>query len=69
MDNCGLFCDFHHRRLHHDGWEVTLIDSVVHVIPPPWVDPDRLPRRNTQRAQLAALVTNGSPRLPTRHDD
>ena len=61
VDNCGLFCDFHHRRLHHDGWEVTLIDGVIHVIPPPWVDPDRLPRRNTQRAQLAALVTNVTP--------
>ncbi len=61
VDNCGLFCDFHHRRVHHEGWEVTLIDGVVHVIPPPWVDPDRLPRRNTQRAQLAALVTNSSP--------
>ena len=61
VDNCALFCGFHHRQQHHEGWEARLIDGVVHVIPPPWVDPDRLPRRNTQRAQLAALVSNGSP--------
>ena len=56
VENCCLFCDFHHRRVHHHGWDVALIDGAIHVIPPPWIDPDRRPRRNTQRAALATLT-------------
>ena len=55
-DNCCLLCDFHHRRVHHDGWDVVLIDGAIHVIPPPWIDSTRTPRRNTQRAALATLA-------------
>jgi uncharacterized protein DUF222 len=56
VDNCCLFCDHHHRVVHHEGWEVQLIDGVVHVLPPPWIDPDRVPRRHTPRARLASLL-------------
>ena len=42
--------------VHHDGWDVALIDGAIHVIPPPWIDPDRTPRRNTQRAALTTLT-------------
>ena len=42
--------------VHHDGWDVGLIDGAIHVIPPPWIDPARTPRRNTQRAALATLT-------------
>ena len=45
-DNTALFCDHHHRVVHHDGWTAQLIDGIVHVIPPPWIDPDQTPRPN-----------------------
>jgi hypothetical protein len=61
VDNCCLFCDHHHRTVHHDGWDVRLIDGVVHVLPPPWIDPDRVPRRHTPRAQLAASIASPPP--------
>jgi hypothetical protein len=57
VDNCALFCDHHHRAVHHRGWDVELIDGVIHVIPPAWIDPARTPRRNTGRARLASLLT------------
>ena len=56
VENCCLFCDFHHRVVHHDGWDAVLIDGAIHVIPPPWIDSTRRPRRNTQRAALATLT-------------
>jgi hypothetical protein len=57
VQNCCLLCDHHHRVVHHHGWDVELIDGVIHVVPPPWVDPDGTPRRNIRRAELAALAT------------
>ena len=56
VDNCCLLCDFHHRRVHHDGWDVILINGAIHVIPPPWIDSTRTPRRNTQQAALTTLA-------------
>ncbi|MGH8894931.1 MAG: hypothetical protein ACRDWY_16765, partial [Actinomycetes bacterium] len=61
--NCCLLCDHHHRVVHHHGWHVELRDGVIWTIPPPWVDPDRTPRRNTRRDGLADLATL------TQHDD
>ena len=57
VENCCLLCDHHHRVIHHHGWDIALINGAIHVIPPPWIDPQRRPRRNTQRAPLAALTT------------
>jgi hypothetical protein len=65
--NCCLLCDFHHRVIHHDGWDTTLINGAIHVIPPPWIDPDRTPRRNTQRAALATLADLTLLGLPEPH--
>ncbi len=59
--NCCLLCDFHHRRVHHHGWDLELIDGQIWTVPPPWIDPARTPRRNTGRAQLAALATKLAP--------
>jgi hypothetical protein len=53
--NCCLLCDYHHRRVHHDGWDVELINGVIHVIPPPWIDPDRVPRPNQHPDRLFDL--------------
>ncbi|MFZ5870187.1 MAG: hypothetical protein ACOYXW_06635, partial [Actinomycetota bacterium] len=31
----------------HGHYRIVMIDGVPHVIPPPWVDPDQTPVRNT----------------------
>ena len=49
VTNMCLLCTRHHRAVHHDGWQVILADGQILTIPPPWVDPDRAPRRNTGR--------------------
>jgi hypothetical protein len=66
VDNCCLLCDYHHRRVHHDGWDVELINGVIHVIPPPWIDPDRVPRPNQHPDRLHQLA--GLPRPPGTPD-
>ena len=45
ITNGVMLCAFHHHRIHNDGWEIVMRDHVPYVIPPPWVDPDRVPRR------------------------
>ncbi len=46
-DNGALLCGFHHYLVHHSGWQVRVAtDGRPEVIPPPYVDPDRRPRRN-----------------------
>ncbi|MET0991442.1 MAG: DUF222 domain-containing protein, partial [Lacisediminihabitans sp.] len=44
-------CSFHHHRVHDDGWEIDMRDHVPYFIPPPWCDPDQVPRRG-RRAVL-----------------
>jgi hypothetical protein len=45
--NCVLLCGHHHRVVHHDGWDVHIEpDGLPSFYPPPWIDPDRTPRRN-----------------------
>ncbi len=43
--NGAMVCSFHHHRVHNDGWEIEIRDHVPYVIPPPWADPSRTPRR------------------------
>ncbi|MEU7610195.1 DUF222 domain-containing protein [Micromonospora sp. NPDC049204] len=47
LDNAVLLCGHHHRHVHHSDWVVRLgNDGHPEFIPPAWLDPDRLPRRN-----------------------
>jgi hypothetical protein len=49
LDNLVLLCGFHHRRVHHHGWDIRIAaDGHPEFIPPPWIDPNRTPRRNTR---------------------
>ncbi|NEE04289.1 HNH endonuclease signature motif containing protein, partial [Phytoactinopolyspora halotolerans] len=49
LENLVLVCTHHHRVIHHGGWQVRLgTDGHPEFLPPPWVDPDRTPRRNTR---------------------
>ncbi|WP_433550198.1 DUF222 domain-containing protein [Micromonospora zamorensis] len=47
LNNAVLLCGHHHRHLHHNDWTVRLgDDNHPEFIPPAWLDPDQLPRRN-----------------------
>lgn len=47
--NGALACDVHHDVLHKGDWKVVLAaDGIPEYIPPPWVDPEQRPRRNTR---------------------
>jgi len=45
---CLLLCSHHHDVVHHDGWDITMIDGAPWFIPPPWIDPDRTPRQHSR---------------------
>lgn len=47
LTNMTLVCGHHHRQFERQGWDCVMIDSVPHWRPPAWIDPDRIPRRNT----------------------
>ncbi|WJL94305.1 DUF222 domain-containing protein [Microbacterium sp. ET2] len=48
LRNGVLLCTGCHHRLHADGWEIIVdgmgVDGRVHLVPPPWIDPQRRPR-------------------------
>ncbi|MEU5668781.1 DUF222 domain-containing protein [Micromonospora sp. NPDC047753] len=47
LDNAVLLCGHHHRHVHQADWVVRLgDDGHPEFIPPAWLDPDQLPRRN-----------------------
>jgi hypothetical protein len=47
LDNLVLLCSKHHWTIHHTGWHITFINGIPHHIPPPLIDPDQTPQRNT----------------------
>jgi hypothetical protein len=49
LDNLCLLCHKHHWIIHHTEWRIVFLQGIPHVIPPPLVDPDQRPRRNTLR--------------------
>jgi hypothetical protein len=47
LANSVLLCRRHHRAVHHQGWQVRIAgDRRPEFIPPAWIDPARIPRRN-----------------------
>jgi len=47
LDNMVLLCRRHHRIIHHSEWEVRMTAvGLPEFIPPRWIDPDQVPRRN-----------------------
>ena len=47
IDNLVLVCGWHHREFDGRGWAVRITDGVPEWLPPPWLDPDQKPIRNT----------------------
>jgi hypothetical protein len=46
--NLCLLCSHHHDVVHHDGWEITMINAMPWFIPPLWIDPDQTPRQHSR---------------------
>jgi hypothetical protein len=60
LDNLVLLCGHHHRVIHHSGWAITMADDrLPEFIPPPWIDPDQTPRRNTSPRYERADPSSG----------
>jgi outer membrane biosynthesis protein TonB len=47
LNNYVLACPTDHTALHGGIWTIVMIDAVPWAIPPPWIDPQRRPVRNT----------------------
>jgi hypothetical protein len=47
IDQMCLLCRYHHREFAKRGWEIVMIDGTPHWRPPAWLDPHRIPIRNT----------------------
>lgn len=59
LENLVLLCSRHHTEIHREHWVIVMRDGVPWFIPPPWVDPDQVPLRNSlhvaiQRTRRAA---------------
>jgi hypothetical protein len=47
LNNLVLLCHKHHWIIHHTEWRIVFQQGIPHVIPPPLIDPDQTPQRNT----------------------
>ena len=48
LANGVLLCPHHHREIHRGHWDIRIAaDGAPEFLPPPWIDPNRAPRRNT----------------------
>jgi hypothetical protein len=57
-ENGCLLCPYHHAEIHRGHWQVRLApDGVPEFIPPKWVDPRQVPRRNTLHHLTTTLRT------------
>jgi hypothetical protein len=47
VDDLTLLCGYHRREFEKRGWTCQMLQGLPHWTPPPWIDRDQLPRRNT----------------------
>lgn len=55
IDDGCLLCGFHHREHERLGWTGVMLQGIPHFVPPRWLDPDQVPRRNHAHDPGAAL--------------
>jgi hypothetical protein len=60
LDNLCLLCRWHHREFERRGWDVRIVDGMPEWIPPPWLDAQQRPRRNTAH-HIARFEWEGAP--------
>lgn len=46
-DNGVLLCSHHHHEVHKENWRINMRSGVPWFVPPAYVDPERVPLRNT----------------------
>jgi hypothetical protein len=55
LSNLVLLCGHHHRVVHHHGWDVDIgPDGHPRFHPPPWIDPQQIPRPAWRPPDLTA---------------
>ena len=55
QSNGVLLCGFHHRAVHHNGWDVRIAkDGLPELLPPPSIDPERKPIRHHRHRKRTA---------------
>ncbi|HEX3814611.1 MAG TPA: DUF222 domain-containing protein [Mycobacteriales bacterium] len=47
LNNLVLLCPHHHWTIHHSDWQIVFTKRIPYVVPPPLLDPQQRPRRNT----------------------
>ncbi|GAA2194399.1 HNH endonuclease signature motif containing protein [Micromonospora lupini] len=53
LANSVLLCGHHHRHVHHGDWVVRLGgDGHPEFVPPAWLDPEQVPRRNEYHRRI-----------------
>ena len=53
LDNLVLVCPRHHSDIHAEEWTIQVIDDLPWFIPPPWIDPQQHPVRNSAHTAAA----------------
>ncbi|HSV66008.1 MAG TPA: DUF222 domain-containing protein [Mycobacteriales bacterium] len=55
QNNGVLLCSFHHRAVHHNGWDVRIAkDGLPELLPPRSIDPERKPIRHHRHRKRTA---------------
>jgi hypothetical protein len=53
-----LLCRRHHSEIHTGHWQIRwATDGIPELVPPTWVDPKQVPRRNTAHHIITRLRT------------
>lgn len=52
LANLALLCSRHHTEIHLGHWTITMRDAVPWFVPPPWVDRERTPVRNSLHQRI-----------------